>query len=243
MHPPFCNAPTVGVARKFERAAPRRFLVFIRAGAAPLRQPHWLIHAPDRRYDLMANFFAPPAPDCWLMAAADCVTYGGLSKFHAAKLLLEPELMRQYAGVLLLDDDIELQFDPGAFGDFVLDNGLDLAQPALTADSAASWRVTLRHPSCAWRETNFIEVMAPFFTQGLLSAAIEEFDKSISTWGLDVRWGVRFAERRLAVIDLYTMTHRKQVDQFDGPFYRYLHSIGISPHQELLRTFHELGID
>ena len=200
----FANSPSISMHRRPDaRQADRSFLVFVRSGSAPVAQPAWPSDPAVRRFDILANFFAPPGPDCWLLECADYVTSGGLSKFHAAKRLLQGDILDRYAGVLFLDDDVETHFDPGAFGAFVTQQGFSLAQAALTPDSVAGHSVSLHHPSCAWRETNFVEVMAPFFTRALLVNAVDEFDRSISGWGLDVLWGARYAaSHRIAVVDV-----------------------------------------
>jgi hypothetical protein len=238
----FGNASAVAIHRIPEADSPRPFLVFVRAGAEPIEQTHWNLHAPGRRFDLLASFYAPPRPDCWLLRNADYVTSGGLSKFHAAKLLLSEPLVARYAGVLFLDDDVETLFDPGVFADFVHGQGFGLAQASLTTDSFRSHPTTLNHPSCAWRETNFVEVMAPFFSREVLRLAIADFDRSISTWGLDILWGVRHAASRMAVIDLFSMRHSRPVDTRDGPFYRYLRGIGVDPAGELLQIMDQLRL-
>ena len=40
-------------------------------------------------------------------------------------------------------------------------------------------------------------------------------------------------ERRMAVIDAVVVTHTKPVDNVDGPFYKYLRSIGVNHDEEL----------
>jgi hypothetical protein len=241
----FANAPSVTVHRLPELRLPERpFLVFVRSGPSPVPQPAWPLHQADRQFDVFANFFAPPSPDCWLLNCADYVASGGLSKFHAAKQLLNGEMLRRYRGVLLLDDDVETHFDPATFAQFVTQQGIALAQAALTPDSVAGHTVSLHHPSCAWRETNFVEVMAPFFTQALLASALEEFDRSISSWGLDVLWGARYAgSHRIAVVDLFTMAHRRASDLMEGAFYQYLSTLGVDPLQELSQVLRELAVE
>jgi hypothetical protein len=241
----FTSAPSVSAHRLPEaRLAHRPFLVFVRSGSSPVPQPAWPAHLADRQFDVLANFHAPPSQDCWLLDYADYVTTGGLSKFHAAKQLLNGEMLHRYAGVLFLDDDIETLFDPGAFAQFVTEQGFALAQAALTSDSSAGHPVTLHHPSCAWRETNFVEVMAPFFTQALLANAIEDFDRSISSWGLDVLWGARYAASHcIAIVDLFTMAHRRASDLKEGAFYRHLATLGVDPLRELAQVFRELAIE
>ena len=193
---------------------------------------------------MLANFHAPPVQGCWLLDYADYVATGGLSKFHAAKQLLTEEMLGRYAGVLFLDDDVETYFDPAAFAQFVTQQGFALSQAALTPDSVAGHPVTLLHPSCAWRETNFVEVMAPFFTQALLKEAVGEFDRSISGWGLDALWGARYgASHSIAIVDVFTMAHRRPMDLKGGAFYRHLASLGLDPMREMADIFREFGIE
>ncbi|HVP32946.1 MAG TPA: hypothetical protein VMT09_04790 [Steroidobacteraceae bacterium] len=224
--------------------AARRFLVFVRCGSTPVPQPRWNLAGAVRSYDILANFFAPPAEGCWLLESADYVASGGWSKFCAAKQLLGAELLERYSGVLLLDDDVETHFDPGVFAEWVSAQGIDLAQPSLTADSVGGHRVCRHHPSCAWRETNFVEVMAPYFSQALLRTAIGDFDRSISTWGLDVLWGANYGRsHRLAIIDLFTMAHRRPSDIASGAFYQYLRRLGVDPLYELAAILQALGLE
>lgn len=238
----FNNAPLVTVHRSPAAPSSRPFLVFVRAGANPRAQKTWLLSG-ERGYDIMASFYAQPAADCWLLEAADYVTSGGLSKFHAAKLLLQPGLIERYAGVWMIDDDIQTHFEPGAFLEFVASQQFALAQPALTHDSFASFPITLVHPTCIFRETNFVEVMAPYFAKSLLAEAIVDFDRSISSWGLDIMWGAKYTARRLAIVDAFAMTHTGAVDVKDGPFYRYLRGIGIDPWAEMAQAFQHLGLE
>jgi hypothetical protein len=238
----FNNATSVTIHRSPATPSNRPYLVFVRAGANPKPQKNGSADA-ARSYDIMASFYAQPAEDCWLLRTADYVTSGGLSKFHAAKLLLEPGLIERYEGVWLIDDDLEMHFEPGAFMQFAREQGFALAQPALTHDSFASFAITLVHPTCIFRETNFVEVMAPYFARALLAEAIVDFDRSISSWGLDILWGGKYTARRLAIVDAFTMTHTGAVDLKDGPFYRYLRGLGIDPRVELAQLFQHLGVE
>jgi hypothetical protein len=238
----FSNAHSVTTHRSPAAPSSRPYLVFVRAGASPRAQQHWTLSG-ERCYDIMASFYAKPAADCWLLETADYVTSGGLSKFHAAKLLLDPGLIERYEGIWLIDDDVQTHFEPGTFLEFVAKQGFALAQPALTHDSFASFPITLAHPTCIFRETNFVEVMAPYFARSLLTDAIVDFDRSISSWGLDIMWGAKYTPRRLAIVDAFAMTHTGPVDLKDGPFYRYLRDMGIDPRVELAHFFRHLGIE
>ena len=92
---------------------PRKFLILIRAGSNP-RQIFFNNPPPSiRSYDVGVNYYAPPHIDDVMFRSGDLVCAGGLSKLHGAKLLIEAsDIMSLYDGVLFLDDDLELLFDP-----------------------------------------------------------------------------------------------------------------------------------
>src|SRR5262249_51489041 len=154
---------------------------------------------------------------------------GGLSKYHAAKQILERgQLIGKYDGFLFLDEDVELLFDLSEFFDYCRASNFSIAQPSLSHDSAGTFRGTYHHPAYEARLGNFVEVMAPYFSREFLDAMVESFDTSISGWGLDVFWGSHIHDgRTAAVVDRFIMRHPRAPDLRDGPYYRYLRSIGV----------------
>lgn len=238
----FANSDELTVIRKSQPS--RRNLVFIRAGTeglCPLRSDNF---GSERNFDIAVNYYREPDTKSVLFEQADYIIGGGLSKFHAAKLfLLELSLQDHYEQTMFVDEDVKFKFRLSEFFSFCLENNFSLAQPSLTSDSHASFFITLHHPSLIYRTTNFVEVMAPLFSQTFLKQVINEFDWSISTWGLDIYWGhLLESEGVAAIVDRFQMTHTKPKDETNGSFYQYLRSRNIDPRIEMKNIFERLGI-
>jgi len=214
---------------------PRRYLVLIRAGSK--RRPSFFSEIPqgERQYDLAINYYATPHPDDILRNRAEVVFAGGRSKMHGAKRFFEATgLHNIYEGVLFLDDDIEILFNPDAFFAICDEYSLDLAQPALTPDCIDAMGLTREHPGLKLRTTNWVEVMAPFFRRAFLKEMLHSFDLSISGWGLDLYWGHHLADRWTAgIVDELLMRHTQVSNHETGAFYSYLRSIGVDPYEEM----------
>jgi hypothetical protein len=110
---------------------------------------------------------------------------------------------------------------------------LSLAQPSLTADSFFTFRITLHHPGVQYRVTTYVETMCPVFEASHLASVIDVFDRSISTYGLDVFWSRALRpDQRAAILDCFQMRHGRPITN-DGKFYQYLASIGVNRWHEL----------
>ena len=93
----FRNSPAISVLRSAGER--RRFLVMIRSGSG-IRPSLFHEAIPDERnYDVAVNYFAPPHPDDRFHQHAEFLVSGGLSKYHAAKLLMRRGILGQYEGV------------------------------------------------------------------------------------------------------------------------------------------------
>ncbi len=114
-----------------ETPAQRPWLVFVQTdGGHPAR-----LHAPERRYDLMLNYYREPKEPA---RDAEYVFVQNGTKTTAIARLMEarPHIFDAYDYVLLLDDDIDLSAAQIAdLFDLMRQNGLDLAQPALAEGS------------------------------------------------------------------------------------------------------------
>ena len=117
---------------RIEREAPdrgRKRLLFVQCGkgfdAGYLAAP--------RDYDVLLNYYQPADAN----PRADAVVHQAGTKTTAIRRLLDerPGLLLRYEAVLFLDDDVETSDrDIGALFATAAREGLDLAQPALTAD-------------------------------------------------------------------------------------------------------------
>jgi len=190
------------------------------------------------------SYYAEPHRNNPLFETADIILGGGYSKFHSAKLFFEAyEAGLKYDALIFVDGDLELLFDPGEFFSFCLDQNFAIAQASLTEDSYYSFHITRHNPSLLYRTTNYVETMAPLFSKRLLREVWPFFDKSISTWGLDILWSVMLPTGwTAAIVDQFQMRHAKPVDIINGPFYRYIRSLGIDCQAEVRSIMNELGI-
>ena len=238
----FSNSSNVSIVRSVDEH--RRFLVMIRCGSRP--RPS-LFSEPlpiGRNFDVAVNYYAPPNEKDYFFQNAELIIAGGLSKYHAAKQCMHAGALHAYEGVYFLDEDIELHFNPSEFFEYCTSKNFAIAQAALSHASDGAWRLTYCHPAFEYRLTNFVEVMAPFFSKEFLLTVVEAFDISISTYGLDVFWGTQLEKgQTAAIVDRFQMTHAKRRDFESGTYYAYLKSIGVDCFLELKNVLNQLGLD
>jgi hypothetical protein len=130
------------------------------------------------------------------------------------RLLNEWHGWRDYDHVAFADDDILMdQKSWSAFFDIVRRRNPTLAQPALTHDSFWSHILTLRNANFVWRETTFIEAMAPCFRRDVLERLAPTFALSVSGWGygLEFVWAKRLDYKDIIVVDATPMRHTRPV--------------------------------
>jgi len=121
-----------------------------------------------------------------------------------------PDCLEHYDYFFFPDDDIETTARTVLeFFDIVTENRLELAQPALKADSYFSHIITLARSSSLLRCTNFVELMLPLMTRSILRQALPLFENTVYGWGLDGFWS-NFAENRqtgVAIVDAVPVGH------------------------------------
>lgn len=241
----WCNSESLSLISRPENrvSGDRRFLVYMVARPHVASSLHGL-RQEERNFDLAVRFYAKPAHDDQLLREADYVMTGGLSKFHAAAQFLELcELADRYEGYLFVDGDLE--FDAGKLADFLAlarAARLDLAQPSITRDSYSYWRMAFHQPRFLFRETSFVEVMAPYMSRAALATLLPTFARSISSYGLDFVWPSLLGNGRIGVVDAFQVRHAERVDFEGGAFYRYLATLGIDPIEEGRRLLSEYGV-
>lgn len=229
--------------RRKGKPSGRRFLVFV-VPRKDMASPLLKLGVANRNFDLALRFYDSPGKNEALLRDADYVMTGGLSKLHAASLFLDAcGLQNAYDGYLFLDGDLE--FDPDQlcnFLDFVRAVGLDLAQPSLTRDSYCYWKMAYHQPGYVFRETSFVEVMAPFLSRAALLKTLPTFTQSISTYGLDLVWPSLVGNTNIGVVDAFQIRHRERVDHASGSFYKYLKSIGVDLDEEERLILEKYGV-
>jgi hypothetical protein len=187
-------------------------LVIVRVGDKSLH-PSWLSGNPD--FDIYLSYFG----DVDGRYREDSTYYeqkkGGKWPVIADLIEREWSLISGYKAVWMPDDD--LLADTDVINDmFCLFRSmkLRLAQPALTLDSYYSWGSLLQNKSTILRYVNFIEVMAPIFSQEALGLLRHTFIESKSGWGLDFMWCKMVQNDRynaIAVLDATPVRHTRPV--------------------------------
>ena len=200
----------------------RSVLVFVQCGrgfdAAYLEEP--------RGYDVLLNYYH----ESDVHPKADIAVVQTGTKTTSIRRLLElrPDLLLRYQAVLFLDDDVEI----GAEGIEALFRAmtaekLDLAQPALTADSATAYAF-LKKPSVGAGVTRVssVEIMAPALTRRALECAGWAFAESVSGWGTDLLLGPAVRSvcgpKSVGVIGSVSVRHAAPVDLRAGAYYAFL---------------------
>jgi hypothetical protein len=79
-----------------------------------------------------------------------------------------------------------------------------------------------------------VESMMPLITGEAVRLLEDDLRLAVSGYGVDIAFHhVLGPQRRLAIVDAIVVSHTKPIDPQDGPFYRYLRSIGVEPREEL----------
>jgi hypothetical protein len=221
----------------------RNVLVFVQCGpgfdAAYLEEP--------RSYDVHLNYYhegnVHPKADIAVLQAG--------TKTTAIRRVMElrADLLLRYQAVLFLDDDVEI----GAEGIEALFRAmtaekLDLAQAALTADSATAYPF-LKRPAAGAdvMRVSSVEIMAPALTRRALECAKWVFAESVSGWGSDLLLGpaVRsaFGPMSVGVVGSVAVRHTAPVDLGAGAFYAFLRRYGVDPGHEANRVAVDFGVE
>jgi hypothetical protein len=211
---------------------PRPFLVFIRAGEGSLHR-RLLAEDPGRNWDCCVSWYVTtPQPE----QGAEYYSGGGFNKFDGfLEFWGQRPAGLEYRHLLLLDDDVYLR--PGDVSRFFLlceRYQTYLAQPALHWFTNTTLNALVRNPACLLRRVNYVEVMAPCFSQAALAELIGTFGLTRSTWGTDLAWAGQINGRHpIYVVDAIGMDHTRAGDGRPGLFYRRLTAMGVDPYQEL----------
>ncbi len=227
-----------------EAARPERnVLVFVQCGkgfdAAYLEEP--------RSYDVLLNYYHEAS----VHPKADIAVLQAGTKTTSIRRLMElrPDLILRYQAVLFLDDDVEIDaLGIETFFGAMAAEKLDLAQPALTADSATAYPF-LKRPSArpGVMRLSSVEIMAPALTRRALECASWAFAELVSGWGSDLLLGpaVRsaFGPKSVGAIGSVAVRHAAPVDLSAGAFYAFLRRYGIDPGHEANRIAVDFGVE
>ncbi|WP_089729148.1 DUF707 domain-containing protein [Candidatus Thiosymbion oneisti] len=217
-----------------ERLTANRYAVFLQCGADSVHQ-HWLSERP-KTWDLIVNHY-----DATHVGQLPCQIefqqQGRLpgTKFTAVHGLLQgwPDILKAYAYVLLLDDDLHIQeSEIGELFAIAEEKDLDLAQPSLASDSPGRHPVFFTRGRRGVRYVNGVEIMMPLISRRALEAGAHLFGETVSGWGLDIALSKIVKEQlngKAAVVDQIVARHTKPIDLEGGAFYEMLRQQNIFP--------------
>jgi len=140
----------------------------------------------DRTFDLFLTYYGAEPGRFEDLADRYEVAHGPKFPNLWAWFQRDPDVFRRYGAVLVLDDDLALS--AAAIDElFRIREAHDLwiVQPSFSPRGKLSWDVTRHRPRTTLRFTNFVENGAPLFRADKLWPFLEEFDGSLSGWGID----------------------------------------------------------
>lgn len=202
----------------------------------------WLNPAEERHFDLYIEYYGDQDrryaedADFYSQAKGENKFSRFIELYHKHK-----QLFSHYEAIWLCDDDIRTNQDTihkmfRLFSDF----HLWLAQPAITEDSYYSHWITIRNENYVLRYTNFVEVMAPIFSQYALQKLMHTFKVTAYTWGIDFVWGklLGYPGDKIAIIDDTVVKHTRPIGS--GDLY---HNKSGDPYAEMVKICERFGVD
>lgn len=190
----------------------RKNLIILRAGDSSLH-PVWFGKS-EREWDLALSYFGDkPEP---YAGYRDFLHFFKGSKWQGiADFVARNEtLISQYERIWLPDDDLFTDQETiNRFFRLSDQYGFDISQPGLKFYSHVSHAVTIQHPWCDARETNFVEIMAPSFSRRAWAVVKDTFSENTSGWGLEWLWLQRLQSQsmHLGVVDAASVFHTRPV--------------------------------
>lgn len=187
--------------------AMKRNLVVVRCGATSLHR-EWL-GGGERTWDLVLCPYQPVETDGLPSVLIPGQKWRGLYQYF-----LDNQEWNQYQYIWLPDDD--LLATPAAidrFFDLCGRFAVDLAAPALSADSHFFHVITMANQRCRWRRTTFVEIMMPCFSARFLQRALPTFALSPSGLGhgMDFLWPCMLDYQGVGIFDEVTVRHTRPV--------------------------------
>jgi hypothetical protein len=159
-----------------------------------------------------------------------------------------PEIWSQYELFWLPDDDLQCSGEAvNELFDIVKSKSMALAQPSLTQNSPINHGITIHRRPFIFRETSFVEVMAPILTKQALQQVLPLFLISKTGWGIDDMWSqITLLNEKKYIVDAVQVEHMRppnapEPDQdiaSAGGFYA---KLGVHPHKEVVSLASEYG--
>lgn len=186
-----------------------KVLVVIRCGDNSLH-PNWVNE--DSSFDVVLSYFGNDIK--YDLNKIKYVHYFKGSKWEGLYDFFESNysLWKDYDYIWLPDDDLDTTAQN--LNEYFKLNAkfrFTLSQPALTTNSYYSYPFLLRVSNFIFRETNFVEVMAPCFSQEAFKICWKTFKENKSGWGLDSLWPHLLKNKKIAIIDQFPIHHTRPV--------------------------------
>jgi hypothetical protein len=182
---------------------------FINSHNIPMdRKDHWRFKDNERSYDILAVQYGDYEPE---IDTYDYKVKISGNKWKILKTIHNEKLVdfSQWNQIALFDDDVVLPCDAlDAAFNFAEINGITAYQISVTPESESSYPILKNNPEWLWAETNFMEIMCPFFSKENLFKVIElinQYDANHG-WGLDYIFN-DYLKTNIGVLHFIAMYH------------------------------------
>jgi hypothetical protein len=161
---------------------------FINLHNVPMeRKDHWRYKDNERSYDILAVQYGDYEPE---LDTYDFKVNVTGNKWKILKTIHNEGLIdfSQWEQIALFDDDVVLPCDAmDAAFNFAKHYNIEAYQISVTPESESSYPILKNNPELLWAETNFMEIMCPFFSKNKLFEVLEFINKYDVNhgWGLD----------------------------------------------------------
>lgn len=150
---------------------------------------------------------------------------------HLYQYLRQHHISYHYIGII--DDDIFFRVsDFNYMLQIAAIHQLDVFQPSISVDSYFSHRKFVHAPGYIIRNTDWVEIMAPFYKQELFNACAPYFKETISGQGIDCflmpTIQVLYGKTNTAIIDAAIIRHYRPIRS-----HQRLYSNGLNNEQEI----------
>jgi hypothetical protein len=203
-------------------------LIVVRCGDASLHR-EWV--SGDLQWDLAVSYFGGNEDAVFPEARYVHRYRGGKWDGIFSFFLENPECIEAYEYFWLPDDDISVSASQlNLLLSYMKAERFELAQPSLRAGSYVSHLTTLHSPFYEFRNVNFVELMVPAMSAGMLKKVLPLFRTAKTGFGIDFVWQ-RFTSdprTRVAIIDAVQVLHTRPVG---GALHKMIAETGGTPAQ------------
>ncbi len=193
----------------------QRNLVVVRAGDSSLHE-NWTNSKVAPNWDLIISYFGDD-PDNFRNGFGRRIDQKGGKWDGLYRLFSDhPELLDHYDYFWLPDDDIDCCCEDinRIFAAMKLYR-VELLQPSLTPNSFFYWFETIQNRNFRLRYSNFIEIMVPCLSAGILRKVLPLMQHTMTGSGLDLVWARLFDDPnyKAAILDEVAVHHTRPVGQ------------------------------